>query len=280
MRFVRYEKSGRVGLALSRDGALFDLGAVEIENYLDKDHAAIEALAKSASTSQLDRAGLRLLPPIGRAPKYICVGLNYIDHAAESPYKDTPAYPAFFPRFASSIIAHDDPILVPKVSSQLDYEGELVAVIGRGGRYIPRETALKHVFGYSLFNDASLRDYQFKSPQWTAGKNFDATGAFGPELVTADELPAGAAGLKLTTRLNGKVVQQASTSDLLFPVDQLVALASDFMTLETGDVIVTGTPAGVGFVRKPPLLMKDGDVCEVEIEKIGILRNPIRNETA
>jgi 2-keto-4-pentenoate hydratase/2-oxohepta-3-ene-1,7-dioic acid hydratase in catechol pathway len=153
-------------------------------------------------------------------------------------------------------------------------------VLGRGGRYIPRSNALDHVFGYSIFNEASLRDYQFKSSQWTAGKNFDGTGAFGPVLVTADELPPGAAGLKLETRLNGKTVQSASTSDMIFPVAELVHLASEFMTLEPGDVIVTGTPAGVGFARKPQLFMKDGDVCEVEIEGIGILRNPIRNEAS
>jgi 2-keto-4-pentenoate hydratase/2-oxohepta-3-ene-1,7-dioic acid hydratase in catechol pathway len=280
MRFIRYAQDGKAGTALSRGEDFLDLGPVEIGEMLARDPQSLLDLAGQASGRTLRRDGLRILPPLARAPKYICVGLNYIDHAKESPYKDKPQYPSFFPRFASSIVGPEEPIVRPKVSSELDYEGELVAVLGRGGRYIPRSNALDHVFGYSIFNEASLRDYQFKSSQWTAGKNFDGTGAFGPVLVTADELPPGAAGLKLETRLNGKTVQSASTSDMIFPVAELVHLASEFMTLEPGDVIVTGTPAGVGFARKPQLFMKDGDVCEVEIEGIGILRNPIRNEAS
>ncbi|MES2946262.1 MAG: fumarylacetoacetate hydrolase family protein, partial [Pseudomonadota bacterium] len=162
--------------------------------------------------------------------------------------------------------------------TQLDYEGELVAVIGKAGRYITKETALEHVAGYSICNDASIRDYQFKSAQWTIGKNFDDSGPFGPVFVTADELPPGAAGLKLQTRLNGVVVQDASTSSLIFDVATLVSLLSEAVCLQAGDVIVTGTPSGVGLARKPPLFMKDGDICEVEIEGIGILRNPVVDE--
>jgi 2-keto-4-pentenoate hydratase/2-oxohepta-3-ene-1,7-dioic acid hydratase in catechol pathway len=208
------------------------------------------------------------------------VGLNYADHAAESPYKDVPKYPAFFPRFASSLIGDGEPIVRPCISEQLDFEGELVAVIGRGGHRISRANALNHIAGYSIFNDASIRDYQFKPSQWTMGKNFDGTGSFGPEFVTADELPAGAAGLRIETRLNGKVVQNANTADLVFTVADLVFFASEVMTLEPGDIIITGTPSGVGFARKPPLFMKDGDICEVEVEGLGTLRNPIRNEHA
>jgi 2-keto-4-pentenoate hydratase/2-oxohepta-3-ene-1,7-dioic acid hydratase in catechol pathway len=204
----------------------------------------------------------------------ICVGLNYRDHSAESGFKQ-PDYPTLFSRFNSSLIAHGAPIVRPLVSTQLDYEGELVAVIGKGGRHIPRESALDHVIGYSIFNDASIRDYQFKSPQWTVGKNFDDTGAFGPALVTTDELPPGAADLKLQTRLNGVVVQEASTTDMVFDVATLIAIISEAITLRAGDVIVTGTPSGVGLGRKPPLFMKAGDVVEVEIEKIGVLSNPI-----
>jgi 2-keto-4-pentenoate hydratase/2-oxohepta-3-ene-1,7-dioic acid hydratase in catechol pathway len=164
------------------------------------------------------------------------------------------------------------------LSSQLDYEGELVAVVGKSGRHIAEHDALDHVLGYSLFNDASIRDYQTKSPQWTVGKNFDGTGAFGPMLVTEDELPPGAAGLQIQTRLNGQIVQNASTSDMVFSVARLISILSEAMTLEAGDIIVTGTPAGVGVARKPQLFMKHGDICEVEIEKIGILTNRIEDE--
>jgi 2-keto-4-pentenoate hydratase/2-oxohepta-3-ene-1,7-dioic acid hydratase in catechol pathway len=177
------------------------------------------------------------------------------------------------------MMGHGSPIVRPKVSMQLDYEGELVAVIGKAGRHIAKADALSHVAGYSICNDASVRDYQFKSAQWTIGKNFDNTGPFGPVFVTADALPPGAAGLQLQTRLNGVVVQSASTSSLIFDVATLVSLLSEAVCLLPGDIIVTGTPSGVGLARKPPLWMKHGDVCEVEIEGIGTLTNPIRDET-
>jgi acylpyruvate hydrolase len=164
---------------------------------------------------------------------------------------------------------------LPKVSSDLDYEAEMVAVVGKGGRNIAESDALDHIVGYSVFNDASIRDYQLRTPQWTAGKNFDNTGAFGPWLVTADEVPAGGAGLKIECRLNGQVMQSSNTSNLIFDVAKTVHLLSTFMTLEAGDVLVMGTPGGVGLARKPPVWMKEGDVCEVEIEGLGTLSNPI-----
>jgi 2-keto-4-pentenoate hydratase/2-oxohepta-3-ene-1,7-dioic acid hydratase in catechol pathway len=166
------------------------------------------------------------------------------------------------------------------VSTQFDYEGELVAVVGRGGRHISREAALDHICGYSIFNDASVRDFQMKTPQWTVGKNFDGTGAFGPAFVTADELPRGAAGLSLQTRLNGKVMQSASTTQMIFDVVTTVALITEALTLEAGDVLVMGTPSGIGMARTPQIFMKAGDVCEIEIEGLGILRNPIADEPA
>ena len=233
--------------------------------------------AAAASTDTIDVAATRFLPPIPSPGKIICVGLNYADHAAESPY-DKPKYPVYFLRVNSSLVGHNEPLIRPHVSHEFDYEGELVAVIGKAGRYIAMDRALDHVIAYSLFNDGSLRDYQFKGPQWTLGKNFDGTGPFGPMLVSADELPKGANGLELTTRLNGTVVQRASTTDLLFPVAELVARASEAMTLDVGDIVVTGTPAGVGFARKPPVFMKPGDVCEVEVEKVGKLSNPVKDE--
>lgn len=277
MRFVSYQRDGRRGLAVRRGNDLVDLGALDLGDILARAPDDLQAIGASDG-ERLDVATLRFCPPVARPPKIVCVGLNYVDHAAESPYKTVPDYPAFFPRFASSLIGHEEPIIRPSVSEQLDFEGEVVAVIGKGGHRISRARALDHIAGYSIFNDASLRDYQFKSPQWTVGKNFDGTGAFGPEFVTADELPPGATGLRLETRLNGKTVQAANTNDLVFSVADLVFFASEVFTLEPGDVIVTGTPAGVGFARKPPLFMKHGDVCEVVVEGLGILRNPVKDE--
>lgn len=235
--------------------------------------------AQQRATSRVPVAGVQWLAPVALPSKAIAVGLNYVDHAAEGKM-DPPTYPVLFNRFPSSWVAHEQPLLRPHVSTQFDYEGELVVVIGRAGRYIDKSKALDHVAGYSIFNDGSIRDYQFKAPQWTPGKNFDDTGAFGPHFVTADELPPGCAGLKIETRLNGKVVQSATISDMVFPVARLVSILSSFMTLVPGDVIVTGTPAGVGVARKPPLFMRDGDVCEVEIEGIGVLVNPVRDRSA
>ena len=220
---------------------------------------------------------VELLPPLRRASKLICIGLNYADHSKESGFA-TPTYPAIFSRYNSSLMGHGAPMVRPKVSEQLDFEGELAVIIGKGGRHIPVESALDHVIGYSVFNDGSVRDYQMKSTQWTIGKNFDDTGAFGPTLVTADELPLGAKGLKIETRLNGVVVQSSNIDHMIFDVATLISLLSVAHALEPGDVIVSGTPAGVGMARKPQLWMKPGDVCEVEIEKVGLLRSPITAE--
>ena len=233
-------------------------------------------IAKAPGSARV-KGKFEYLPVIARPPKIICVGLNYADHATESSF-EKPKYPVLFLRVATSLIAHEAPLLVPKCSEQFDYEGEMVVIIGKGGRHIARDKALSHVAGYSVFNEGSIRDYQFKSPQWTSGKNFDDTGAFGPDFVTADELPEGGKGLKIETRLNGKTVQSANTNDMIFTVDELISVASEVMTLEPGDIIVSGTPAGVGAFRKPPLWMKKGDVCEVEIEGIGLLKNPIKAE--
>lgn len=280
MRFAVYKKDGHRGIAVEHGGRWFGLTAEDTAYPGDLDallaHGAdlAEVGALLARGAPVDLEAVRLLPPFGRSGKIVCVGLNYLDHSTETGFAKQ-AYPTVFARFASSLIGHGDPIALPAQSSQLDYEGELVAVIGKGGRSIARERALDHVAGYSIFNDATLRDYQFRTPQWTMGKNFDGTGAFGPWFVTADELPRGCKGLKIQTRLNGAVVQEASTSDMIFDVETLVVLLSDVMTLQAGDVIVTGTPAGIGMAREPQLWMKAGDVCEVEIERLGVLRNPV-----
>jgi acylpyruvate hydrolase len=286
MRFVVFAVEGRTGLAI-------ETAAGELRGFFRQDsefpgelmdllRQGRESLAGAArilgAGKPLDRERIRFLPPLSNPQKIVCVGLNYADHTKESPYEQ-PKYPTLFSRFNSTLIGHGAPIICPRASEQLDYEGELAVIISKRGRHIPSERALDYVAGYSIFNDASVRDYQFKSPQWTVGKNFDATGAFGPSFVTADDLPPGARGLRLQTRLNGQVVQDATTADMLFDVVSLITIISEAMTLEVGDVIVSGTPAGVGFARKPPLWMKHGDECEVEIEGLGVLRNPIVDET-
>jgi 2-keto-4-pentenoate hydratase/2-oxohepta-3-ene-1,7-dioic acid hydratase in catechol pathway len=238
---------------------------------------AAAGAALQRARSRLRRDAIACLPPLVPG-KAIAVGLNYVDHAAESPYKSAPTYPVLFQRYPQSWVAHGEDLVRPHVSEQFDYEGEMVAVIGKPGRYIAKAQALSHVAGYSIFNDGSIRDYQFKSTQWMMGKNFDATGAFGPEFVTADELPEGARGLTLRTRLSGRELQHANTRDMIFDVATLVAVCSEAMTLHPGDIIISGTPSGVGFARKPPIFMKAGDVCEVEIEGIGVLRNRVVDE--
>lgn len=219
-------------------------------------------------------ADVRLLPPVLQPAKAFAIGLNYMDHAAESQF-DPPKNPVVFQRYPSSWVAHGQPIVRPHISTQFDYEAEVVAVIGKAGRYIRKEDALSHVAGYSLFNDGSVRDWQTRSAQWLLGKNFDASGSFGPEFVTADEMPSGASGLRLQCRLNGQVVQDANTRDMIFDVATLVSECSQAMALTPGDIVITGTPSGVGLARTPQLWMRPGDVCEVELEGLGILRNTV-----
>jgi acylpyruvate hydrolase len=243
--------------------------------------AAFDAVARAVrnarTSARRQASSLSLLAPIADPGKIVCLGLNYVDHAKEGGHAK-PDYPSFFLRCATSLAGHGEPILRPLVSTQLDYEAELVAVVGRTARHVSQSNALAYIAGYSCFNDGSVRDYQRKTAQWTIGKNFDKTGGFGPWFVTADELPPGCAGLSIQSRLNGQVMQSANTSDMIFPVDQTVAMLSECMTLEPGDLIVMGTPSGVGHARKPPVWMKQGDVIEVEIEKVGLLRNPIEDE--
>ncbi|MDR0251820.1 MAG: fumarylacetoacetate hydrolase family protein [Brucellaceae bacterium] len=279
MRYLSYERNGTTGTAVLTGDVWRDLGHVSLLSLI-RSGADLTKSENAETLPVLDIAALKKAPLIAHPPKIICIGLNYLDHAVESKFTDQPVYPAVFARFASSLIGDGAPIIRPLISADLDFEGELVAVIGKSGRHIPRDKALDYVAGYSIFNDASIRDYQVKSAQWTVGKNFDSTGAFGPHFVTADELPRGASGLKIETRLNGQTVQSSNTKHMIFPVDELIATLSEAFTLEAGDVLVTGTPAGVGWARTPNLYMKDGDICEVEIESIGILRNPIRNEQA
>ncbi len=286
MKFTTYLRDGAARLAVVDGDHLIDLNdanpavpadlRLALKAGVDLNGAAQQAVAGTTARQAL--TGATLAPLVPEPGKTVCLGLNYFDHAKEGG-RDKPDYPWFFFRGASSLIAHGDAGVVPTVSSKFDYEAELAVVIGRK---VPRHTqeadALQYVFGYSCFNDMSVRDYQKRTPQWTIGKNFDGTGAFGPVLVTADALPPGAVGLKIQGRLNGQVMQDANTSDMIFNVAETIALLADVLTLEPGDVIVMGTPAGVGQARTPPVWMKAGDTYEVEIEHIGTLSNPIVNE--
>ena len=234
--------------------------------------ADVKTRAAAAKPTRLD--AVILAPCVPQPGKIICLGVNYYDHAKEG--GNTIAdYPAFFLRCETSLLAHGAPLQVPAISDKLDFEAELAVVIGQRTRFVSEADALKSVFGYACFNDASLRDYQRRTTQWTIGKNFDATGGFGPSLVTPDELPPGCTGLRIQSRLNGQVMQNANTTDMVFGVARTISLLSEAMTLEPGDVLVMGTPGGVGYARTPPVWMKAGDTIEIDIEGVGILSNPV-----
>jgi acylpyruvate hydrolase len=285
MRFLTYKSDGVRGVGVvTGSGEVRGLSAGDpgypgdLDTLVAKGEDALRSAGKILAGARIiDPEAIQWLPPLTAPSKIICIGLNYSAHAAEAGFQ-LPTYPSVFVRFNSTLIGHRAPLLRPRESVQFDYEVELVAVIGRAGRRISKEAALSHVIGYSVFNDASIRDYQMKTPQWTVGKNFDGTGAFGPYLVTHDEVPSGGDGLQVRTRLNGRVLQDSSTSDLIFNVATLISLLSEACTLQPGDLLVTGTPAGVGFTRKPPLFMKAGDVCEVEVEGVGTLVNPVADD--
>jgi acylpyruvate hydrolase len=279
MRFVSFERDAKPVLGIREGEFVRVLGDETLESLLERGVDLVEYARTNPSEETISLSGLKFLPPLQRPPKIICVGLNFADHTSESKYEQ-PDYPTLFFRVHTSLIAHEQPMVRPAVtdSEGLDFEGEIAVVLGKGGRHIAKEAALSHVAGYSVFNDGSVREYQFKTPQWTVGKNFDGTGAFGPDLVTADELPPGVKGLLLETRLNGEVVQSANTNAMVFDVESLISIISEAITLEAGDVIVSGTPSGIGWARQPKLLMKAGDVCEVTVEKIGTLRNVIADE--
>lgn len=234
----------------------------------------IIAAAKAAERSQEGQplSAVTLQPPIPDPEKVICIGLNYRDHAAEAGLK-LPEHPSVFVRLTNTLTPHSGSLVRPSISEDFDYEGELAVIIGKRGRRISKSAALEHVFGYACFNDGSVRDFQFKH-SLTAGKNFPSTGGFGPSIATADTIPD-PSKLMLTTRINGKQVQHKGTSDMIFDVPAIIAYVSTWTELAPGDVIATGTPEGVGFARKPPLWLKPGDVVEVEISGIGILRNTV-----
>jgi 2-keto-4-pentenoate hydratase/2-oxohepta-3-ene-1,7-dioic acid hydratase in catechol pathway len=286
MRIVSYQSESGPRVAAVRNGAYVDLNWADpalpaatrafLALGAEGLRRAAAALAKGAA---IDKGSVKLLPAVPDPEKIICIGLNYADHAAESG-SPIPSQPVVFSKFLTAARAHGDPIVLPKLSKTVDYEAELVVVIGREGRHIPREQALAHVFGYTCGHDVSARDWQKGSPggQWLLGKSFDSFAPFGPEIVTADEV--GDAGqLDIALRINGQTLQNSNTRQLIFPVDHLVSFLSGIMTLKPGDVIFTGTPPGVGAARKPPVWLKVGDTVEVEIQKIGVLRNQVAAET-
>jgi acylpyruvate hydrolase len=282
MKFCTYLREGEPRLAVIDEGAAIDLGDGNCDlrralragtNLAQATHAAVSGRATRMPLSSLSYA-----PVLPEPGKVICLGLNYHDHVWEAG-REKPEYPWFFLRSASSLLGHGQAGIVPRVSAKFDFEGELAVVIGtRVPRHVSERDALQHVFGYTCFNDMSVRDFQKRTPQWTIGKNFDASGGFGPVLVTADQLPPGGVDLHIQSRLNDRVMQDASTGDMLFSVAQTITILAECLTLEPGDVISMGTPGGVGQSHTPALWMKPGDTIEVEIEGIGTLSNPIAAE--
>ena len=289
IKFASFSLSGTDTYGVIAGDGVIDLGVPLRDRYpsLRALLAAGEAgMAAAASVSNASRtsvpfSGITWQPVIPNPDKILCVGLNFREHIRETG-RQIENYPVIFLRLAASQVGHLQPILRPKVSDQLDFEGELAVIIGAGrkgrsGRYIAVEQAMEHVAGYSIYNDASIREWQRHTHQYTPGKNFPKTGGFGPWMVTADEVPDPGA-LHLTTRLNGQVVQDSGLNDLVFDIPHLISYVSNFAELLPGDVIITGTPSGVGAARKPPLWMKPGDRVEVEITSIGTLSNPIAQE--
>ena len=287
MRLVTFDIDGKSVLGVRHGDRVVNLAAVapdlpgDLLGMLRGGREAFDRAAAAADSApddaRLAHAGLRFHPLMTNAPKMICLGLNYAAHAAEGG-REKPVFPTLFLRCGTSLVGHNQPMLRTRLSEQLDYEAELAAFIGKTVKNVSVDKALDAVAGYSCFNDGSVREYQRMTPQWALGKNFDRTGPFGPEFVTADELPPGAAGLTIQSRLNGRIMQDGNTADMIFPVAETISMLSELMTFEPGDVLVMGTPSGVGHARRPPVWMKDGDTIEVEIERIGVLSNPIVDE--
>jgi 2-keto-4-pentenoate hydratase/2-oxohepta-3-ene-1,7-dioic acid hydratase in catechol pathway len=290
MKVVGFEANGGLHLGVVEGEEVIDVQAVdgsipgdlgEVLRRGNGDLSPLEQAAKRAPASaRRPLEGLKFGLPVAKPGKVVCLGLNYLEHVKEGSQRDNiPKFPTIFMRGGSSLVAHGQPILRPKVSETLDYEAELIFVIGKRAKHLTVDNAYSCIAGYSCGNEGSVREFQRKTTQWDMGKNFDRTGGFGPWMVTVDELPPGAKGLKIESRLNGKVMQSDNTDNMMFPIAETIAYVTQGMTLEPGDVVFTGTPSGVGHARKPnPVWMKGGDTCEIEIERVGVLSNPIENE--
>ncbi|WP_315782662.1 fumarylacetoacetate hydrolase family protein [Bradyrhizobium sp. SZCCHNPS1003] len=282
MRFASFTIDNAPTWGLVEGTEIADLGAILRDRFPDlKSAIAADALKEAAAAAWGARryplSAISFLPVIPNPDKILCIGLNYETHRKETGRSEVEN-PTVFGRFANSQTGHLTDIIRPRVSTDLDFEGELAIVIGKPGRYIPRSEAWQHIAGYACYNEGSVRDFQRHTHQFTPGKNFPATGAFGPWLVTSDEIDD-LGPLRLQTRLNGEVVQDATISQMIFDIPRQIEYCSSFTRLEPGDVIATGTPGGVGSRRTPPLWMKPGDIVEVEIDRIGLLRNGIADET-
>ena len=288
MKLISYQRDGKNSYGAVVNNRIVDVGGnlggqyptlravleknalAEIGRYMEGARGA-EKSSKQNIDDDLNE--ITVLPVIPNPDKIICVGLNYAAHRAETG-RDETQHPVLFTRFANTLVGHNQPIIKPKASEQVDYEAELVVIIGKRARHVPTAEALSYVAGYACFNDVSIRDWQHHTSQCTPGKNFRATGSLGPGMVTADEIPD-PTGLTLMTRLNGQELQNGTTDQMIFTVPDLISYISTFTELVPGDIIATGTPSGVGVARQPPVFMKPGDTVEVEISGIGILRNPI-----
>ena len=289
MKIGGFEADGGLRLGIVEGDQVVDLQAVDpnlpadLRVILQKsngDLAPLGDIAKRAPASaRRPMKGLKYALPVANPGKVVCLGLSYLEHVKEGPNRDNiPKFPTIFMRANSSLVAHGQPMIRPRVSETFDYEAELVIIVGKRVKHLTMQNAYSCIAGYSCFNDGSIREYQRRTTQWDMGKNFDATGGFGPWMVTADELPEGAKGLKIESRLNGQVMQSDNIDNMMFPIAETLVDITQGMTLEPGDLVVTGTPSGVGHARKPPVWMKHGDTIEIDIEKVGILSNPIENE--
>lgn len=289
MKILGFETNEGLRLGVVEGDSVVDLQAVDsklpsnLAEVLRTNNGDLKPLAdlakKAPASAKKPLESIKHALPVARPGKVICLGLNYMEHVKEGMNRDNvPKFPTIFMRCLTSLVAHGKPIVRPKVSETLDYEAEMVVVIGKRVRHLTMENAYSCIAGYSCFNEGSVREFQRKTTQWDMGKNFDNSGGFGPWMVTADEVPPGGKGLKIQTRLNGQTMQSDNTDNMMFPVAETLVYVTQGMTLEPGDIIVTGTPSGVGFARKPPVWMKNGDTCEIDIEGVGVLSNPIADE--
>ena len=289
MKIVAFEGQGGPRIGIVEGDQVIDLQAAEprvpndLAEWLAKTNGDTKQLAEIAkrapASARKPLSSIAYALPVGRPGKIVCLGLNYLEHVKEGSQRDNiPKFPTIFMRGLTSLVPHGAPILLPLASETLDYEAELILVIGKRAKHLTAANATPCIAGYSCGNEGSVREFQRKTTQWDMGKNFDRTGGFGPWLITADELPDAAKGLKIQSRLNGTVMQSDNTDNMMFPIVEMLVYITQGITLEPGDVIFTGTPSGVGHARKPPVWMKNGDTIEVEIERIGTLRNPIADE--
>ena len=281
MKVVSFVRNGKSSYGVVNGDGIVDVGAKLGSKYPDLVAvlkagalAEVEAAAKGVS-ADAKLEGTTLLPVIPNPGKIVCVGVNYDEHRREMG-REPPGHPTIFVRFPESQVAHDQPLLKPAESDKLDYEAELAVIIGKTGYKVSEDDAFSIVAGYSCYNDGSVRDWQTHTGQFTPGKNFWRTGGFGPWMVTADEIPD-AQKLEIQSRLNGQVMQSSNTDLMTFNIRKIIKYVTTFTPLQPGDVIATGTPGGVGTKRNPPVYMKDGDIIEIEIEKVGLLRNPVKN---